>query len=197
MLSGHNSNRPVAGYNMRRDLCRRCIFFKIQATKIMILETGDFVLIKLTHFVDNKKNTETNYLNFFNMGSLGSKIERNRLSSTKRSRNKRKRRRTGKIRKLPFDAYIRRLNRTINPKMTIREDSMRIINICLTDFLHTICGEAKILCKMSGRKTLRAQDLSTAMRLWSGRNKLYIHIYSHLECKKALFSLAMSYATHQ
>lgn len=126
------------------------------------------------------------------MGAINSgKIDTNQLLKTKRIRAKRRRHRN--LNQWQFDAKIRRLNRVINGKMSIQKDSMQIINDVLQHFAEQICGEAKILCKLSGRKTLEATDLSDAVKLMFGEKTIYRH--SQLECQKALISIAMSHAT--
>lgn len=116
-------------------------------------------------------------------------------SSPKIKRTCLKRRRGRDSTQWQFDPYIRRINREMNPNMSIQKDSMEVINNLLEHFGQRVCEEAKILCKLAGRKTLFARDLIAAVKLIVTDKAVYKH--SSLESKKALIAFAISYATHE
>lgn len=119
------------------------------------------------------------------------KMDMNQLPKIQRTRGRKKRVR--KSNQWRFDIYIRRINRMMNAGTTIRRDSMTIINDLLLHFAHRICKEAKVLCRLSGRKTLHAKDLDTAVKIVLGPKAMYAH--SNLECRKALLSFGISHAS--
>lgn len=128
---------------------------------------------------------------YFGMrASATSKTGMSRSSKIKRTRGRLTRDRDTNPWK--FDTHIRHINRVINGNMPIREDAMRTINGLLWRFMERICENAKLICQCTGRKTLYAKDLSKALKLMIGDTALYRH--GHSEGRKAMTSLALSYA---
>lgn len=148
-----------------------------------------FHLLTLLRCQQEKRRKQ---INCFGMGAtIVDKIDTNQVPKNKRARGRRRRSRNPV--QWPFGTYVRRINRAINGKMSIRKDSIIIMNDLLLNSMKRVCEEAKILCQVAGRRTLHAKDLNEAVKLIFGQRSFYRH--SDLECKKALLSLTISYAT--
>lgn len=212
VLSGHNSNRPVADGEWKKYMTPFIIhaddaflFFEFwcppRGIRVLIhsktaqfhLESVDYIFFSFidTFALSTRKTPKT--INCFEMGAtVVDKIDTNRMPKKKRARGRKKRGKNPV--QWAFGTYIRRMNRVINGKMSIRKDSINIMNDLLLNSMQRVCEEAKILCQLAGRRTLQAKDLNAAVKLIVGGRAIYRH--SDLECKKALISLAISYATH-
>lgn len=109
------------------------------------------------------------------------------MDKLKRTRRKRRLKR----KKFLFTSGITRINRKINPELSLQRRSVLIIDQMLQDIMERICEEAKVACQMSGRKTMRAQDLHRGFKLLFKGKTVLKHVC--LGCQEVINSPGLSH----
>ena len=64
-----------------------------------------------------------------------------------------------------FTTYIYRVKKQVHPDLNISKNSMRIIESFVSDFFNRLCRESSQLMASNGNKTLRAEDVLTAIKM--------------------------------
>ena len=64
-----------------------------------------------------------------------------------------------------YKTYIRKVLKQVHPEREISRKAMSVMNSFVGDNFDTIANEAGTLANESSRKTLRARDIQTAVRL--------------------------------
>lgn len=126
------------------------------------------------------------------MGALTSyrksNVDKQHLNQT--TKRKKQRRSKTKEKPLNFTIYIRRLNRVINPKMSLAISTINIFNDFLNDLFQRACEESKILCNVAKRKTLSAADIKSAFQMVLSQGNLMK--VGNLEAQKSLLLLTFA-----
>lgn len=109
------------------------------------------------------------------------------MDKLKRTRRKRRHNR----KKFLFSSGIRRINRIINPALSLQRRSVLIIDQMLQDIIERICEEAKVARQISGRRTLRAQDLHRGFKFLFKGKRVLKHVC--LGCQEVINSPGLSH----